>query len=367
VRPYLELGHVAGPLELSIGGDFLYQDFGLQLEADEVFPVTADSGLTVGGWAAAEWEVGRAVINPSVRIDHYHYRYDDLEPSRETSVDPRLSALYHLTPRLDVKAAAGRYSGPSRFSFVEPPLVFGPVPAFEGPGLFRGLSHTYQYQAGIEARLPADLELVLTGFRHDSFAPVDFSLIGKSLEPDPTPCDGSTAGPTDPFDVDGQSIGAELLLRRRLGGAVYGWASYAISRAQRTVAGQTLPFDFDQRHVFNGVVSWEVGRNWTLGGVLHINTGSPYTPLIVDACPGGYFEGRRGEPNAARLPTYWRLDVRIQKREVFDTWFFDFYIDFFNAAFQFETIGYEVDSITGQIDPVNVPLFVPMIGIRGEF
>ena len=59
--------------------------------------------------------------------------------------------------------------------------------------------------------------------------------------------------------------------------------------------------------------------------------------------------------------------MRIQKREVFDTWFFDFYIDFFNAAFQFETIGYEVDSLTGQLEPEEVPLFVPMIGIRGEF
>jgi hypothetical protein len=52
---------------------------------------------------------------------------------------------------------------------------------------------------------------------------------------------------------------------------------------------------------------------------------------------------------------------------VFDTWFFDFYIDFFNAAFQWETIGYNVDEITGEKVPENVPLFIPMIGIRGEF
>ena len=37
------------------------------------------------------------------------------------------------------------------------------------------------------------------------------------------------------------------------------------------------------------------------------------------------------------------------------------------ARFQFETIGYEVNGFSGEVDPVTVPLFVPMIGIRGEF
>ncbi len=158
------------------------------------------------------------------------------------------------------------------------------------------------------------------------------------------------------------------MLRRRLGDAVFGWLSYALSRSQRTVSGgKTIPFDFDQRHVFNAVLSWEVGRNWTLGGVLHLNSGNPYTPMTVDRCAGGFYEGRRGEPNSARLPGYWRLDLRVQKREVFDTWFFDFYIDFFNAAFQWETVGYDVNAETGALEPQTVPLFVPMIGIRGQF
>src|SRR5690606_1259707 len=122
--------------------------------------------------------------------------------------------------------------------------------------------------AGIEAKLGYDLDLVVTGFYHDQFAPIDFSLIDKPLAPDTTACDGAPDGPTNPFDVDGASFGAELMLRRRLGGAVYGWASYGLSRSERRVGGRTIPFDFDQRHVFNGVVSWEVGRNWTLGGVL---------------------------------------------------------------------------------------------------
>jgi hypothetical protein len=368
-RPYLELGYAAGPIELRIGGDALFQDFGLVLPIDEdVFDTTADSGVTLGAWTSAEWTIGDVLINPSVRVDHYRYKGGG-DP-RETAVDPRLSLLYRATDSLDVKAAAGVHSGPSRFSFVEPPIVFGPVPAFEGPGLNFGLSRTYQIQGGIEARLPRDLELTLTGFYHDSFAPVDFSLIDKPLEPDTTPCNGDDDRGIDPFDVDGTSVGGEVLLRRRLGRSVFGWTSYSLSRSQRTSAGgKTFPFEFDQRHVLNTVLSWEVGRNWTLGTVFHYNTGRPYTPTVVDRCGdfGFYYEERKGEPNSARLPNYWRIDFRVQKREVFDTWFFDFYIDFFNAAFQWETIGYNVDEITGEKVPENVPLFIPMIGIRGEF
>lgn len=373
LRPYLEGGLAPGyGLELEAGADLSYQDFGVELFGSEDPAITdVDTGVTVGAWLAAEWQRGPLLVAPGVRVDHYRYRAPG-RVDRATAVEPRLAASYALTGRITAKASAGLHSGPARFSFVEPPLVFGPIPGYEGPGLYWGLNHAWQYQAGVESRLPADLELNLTGFYHDTFQAIDFSLLDKPLAPDPTPCDGEdTPDLPVPEDIHGRSYGAELLLRRRLGQAFFGWVSYAISRSERRVPGAgTLPFDFDQTHVLNAVLSWDVGRNWTLGGVLHVNTGRPYTPWIVDRCQdefSSYYEGRRGLPNAARFPLYWRVDARIQKREVFETWYFDFYVDLFNATFNFEPIGYDVDSETGQLEPEVVPLFVPMIGVRGEF
>lgn len=225
----------------------------------------------------------------------------------------------------------------------------------------------------METRLPGGFELNLTGFYHDLFQAIDFSLLDKPLIADSTPCDGADLAPVPvPQDVDGKSYGAELLLRRRLGQAVFGWVSYAVSRSERTVPGVgTLPFDFDQTHVLNTVLSWEVGRNWTVGGVLHVNTGRPYTPLVIDRCQNqagtNYYDARLGEPNAARFPFYWRIDARVQKREVFDTWYFDFYIDLFNASFNWEVIDYTIDYDTGGPKAEALPLFLPMIGVRGEF
>ena len=376
VRPYVSGGYsFSEHAEVKGGADLLYQDFGLILPANsEIFVDNADTGITAGAWAALEWRRGPLVVNPSARVDHY--RYDaDTEVARETAFDPRFAASYDVTKYLTAKASAGRYSGPTRFSFVEPPIVFGPIPAYEGPGLFHGLNTAWQYQAGIETKLPGDFELALTGFYHDMYQPVDFSLIDKELLPAPNPCNGPPGNSyTQPLDIDGHSYGAELMVRRRLGSSVYGWTSYTLARSERTIpmgaSSVTIPFDFDQTHVLNTVVSWEVGRNWTIGGVFHFNTGRPRTPYAVVRCgmpPNEYFEEQRGEPNAARFPNYWRVDVRIQKREVFDTWYFDFYIDFFNAAFQWETIDYRFNYNTGEHEPETLPLFVPMIGIRGEF
>ncbi|WP_428268853.1 TonB family protein [Haliangium sp.] len=374
LRPYLQGGwEPMRGLEVEVGGDALVQDFGLDLgdDLDEV-DTDVDSGLTLGFWTAAEWQLGPVLLNPSLRLDHYRYQGSN-RSDHETSLQPRMAASWQVHQRASLKASAGLYTGPSRFSFVEPPIVFGPIPAYEGPGLAFGLSRTWQAQTGVEVRLPGDFEVALTGFYHDLFQAIDFSLINKPLRPDLTPCDGDEAtDDTLPRDIDGRSYGAELLVRRRLGNAVFGWVSYALSRSERSIPGVgTLPFDFDQTHVLNTVLSWEVGRNWTLGVVLHVNTGRPYTPLVVDRCQdefsAPYFEGRRGPPNAARLPAYWRIDARIQKREVFDTWYFDFYVDFFNASFQWETIGYSVDAETGRQERDYVPLFLPLIGVRGEF
>ena len=95
----------------------------------------------------------------------------------------------------------------------------------------------------------------------------------------------------------------------------------------------------------------------------------------VDAGPfggeGSRFDGRplafcRGEPLSARLPSYWRLDVRVQKRELFETWYFDFYVDVMNVTFNWEVIGYET-RMDGTQEPIEVPLFIPMLGLRGKF
>ena len=125
---------------------------------------------------------------------------------------------------------------------------------------------------------------------------------------------------------------------------MFGWATYSLSRSERKAEGYgTMPFMFDQTHVVNAVASWEVGRHWTLGAAYHFHTGRPYTPERLDPSRFDPFGTSRGKPFSKRLPNFWKLDVRIQKREVFETWYFDFFIDVLNVTFNRETIDFSVD------------------------
>ena len=76
---------------------------------------------------------------------------------------------------------------------------------------------------------------------------------------------------------------------------------------------------FDQTHVVNAVVSWEVGRHWTIGTAYHFHSGRPYTPEHLDHFGRDPSATCRAEPFSQRLPDFWKLDVRVQKREIFET------------------------------------------------
>lgn len=301
-------------------------------------------------------------------------------------LDPRLAAGYRLTDWISLKASIGVFHGPPRVTWVFPPLVIGPVPGAVGAGLERGLSRSIQSSAGVDMKLPHNFELRLQGFYSHMTTGVDFSLMSTQLEsgcvfdcPKPTDLEPEVEKNSPPLNTVGRSYGMEFMLRRRLGDSVFGWLTYSLTRSERDVAGfGTLPFLFDQTHVLNVVASWEVGRSWTLGATYHFNTGRPYTPMSAAACDGILPPPEADAPDAGvtpiclaaplsgRLPSYWRLDVRIQKRELFDTWYFDFYMDITNVTFNWEVVGYELQP-DGTEAPVEAPIFIPMVGLRGRF
>ncbi|MBM4318906.1 MAG: TonB-dependent receptor, partial [Deltaproteobacteria bacterium] len=386
-------------LELRGGAEATLQDFRFvqKLQGAHV----ADDGLTLGAWLEAEWSPGRWTIVPGVRVDHYRYGLED--GPRETSLDPRISLARELAGWLTLKASLGVHHGPPRVTIAEGPLVVGPVPGMMGIGLDHGLSRSVQLAGGVVVELPWKLEATLQGYHAWLHTAIDFSLMGVQLEQPPcrTLCQGDPGldpGPAPPADpppeggeaasapppaegdappptTAGRSYGLELLLRRRLGEALYGWLSYSLARSEREVAGHgTLPFAFDQTHVLNLVLSWEVGRHWTLGAALHAHSGRPYTPTRAHYCGDPRLEPWSyapcdGEPLSGRLPPFWRLDLRVQKRELFDTWYFDFYVDVINVTFNKEVVGYSLqETATGVTEePEEVPIFIPMLGLRGQF
>src|SRR5439155_10764171 len=115
------------------------------------------------------------------------------------------------------------------------------------------------------------------------------------------------------------SYGVELMVRRPPTEHLHGWLSYSLSRSLRAVGGGVIaPSDWDQRHVVNLVAGYR-WRRTTLGGRVHVNSGRPY--LVGD------FRGSE----LARLPPFWQLDLRVDRRFVFDAFVLEAYADLANA------------------------------------
>ncbi len=109
-----------------------------------------------------------------------------------------------------------------------------------------------------------------------------------------------------------------------------------------------------------------MGRHWTIGTAYHFHTGRPYTPEHRGHIGLDPSATCRGEPFSARLPDFWKLDVRLQKREIFETWYFDFYVDVLNVTFNRETVNYSVDE-NGNQEADKALFFIPMLGLRAVF
>ena len=365
---------LAPRLELRAGTEAYLQDFGFDPDADDL--IISEDGITLGGYLELEWTPGSWTVIPGVRADHYRYGIGG--GPRQTGVDPRLAVGYDVTEWLTLKAAAGVYQGPPRVTIAENAVVMGPVPGMMGIGLEEGLSRSVQLAGGAEATLPWRFQLGIQGYHNYLRTGLDFSLMNEDLESncEASICDGM-GDPGDeedemPLSTSGRSYGLEFMLRRRLGGSMFGWTTYSLSRSERRVKGYgSFPFRFDQTHVVNAVLSWEVGRHWTLGTTYHYHSGRPYTPEYRYECesqygppiPPSWHQPCQGEPFSKRLPGFWRIDVRIQKREVFDTWHFDFYIDILNVTFNQETVSFETDW-DGTRRAEKALFFVPMLGLR---
>ena len=157
---------------------------------------------------------------------------------------------------------------------------------------------------------------------------------------------------------DGRAYGAELLLRLADTGRIFGWLAYTLSWSQRYdddgVLGRS---DWDERHILNLVAGARLGHGYTVGARFHLNTGR-WAPVIYG---GGVYE---------QLPTYYQLDLRAERRFVFDRFVMDVYADIANVTddtevLQLDAANSSSGSPTVQQDRINLTL--PTIGLHAQF
>jgi hypothetical protein len=123
--------------------------------------------------------------------------------------------------------------------------------------------------------------------------------------------DGPTAA-TIRDNGTGRGRGVEVSLRREVDSGPSGWLSYAISRTRkREGASATMrPADYDRPKMLQAALDLPLSEATSLTFALRASSGRPITPLIGSG-EGGLTPG---EVNSERLPSYRRLDVKLEHR-----------------------------------------------------
>jgi hypothetical protein len=294
--------------------------------------------LSQAAYATLILRLGRRwVVSPGVRADLFTE-----QSTTDGFVEPRLSVLFRASNRVSLKANGGR--------FAQMPSLPVSVAGFEAFGLADlGAQTSIGGSVGAETRLPWQLSLDVTGY-YQRLRLTDVRNIDID-NPQPTSAD---------FLVSrlGRAYGVEILLRRADVGRMFGWIAYTLSWSQRYddtgVLGRS---DWDERHILNVVSGYRIGRT-TLGLGFHLNTGR-WAPVINS--PDGAYQ---------QLPLYYQIDLRAERRFVFDRFLMDVYADVENLTLNPEVVQLQsvaTPSMPGGFAQQSLKIILPTVGVHAQF
>lgn len=282
-------------------------------------------------------------IVPGLRLDLY--RGD----GHDQTLLPRVLVRRQLTPDVTWKTAAGLLSQRAQ--------PYQLLPEVGTPTL----------TAQRSAELATGVEWQATPDDH-----VDLQVFGKHLWNLVVPTPGLFPATAFQNTGTGQVVGLELLARHRLSSGWFGWIAYTLQHATRrdTPDGPTRLFDWDQTHILTAVASYHLPKQWEVGARFRLVSGNPRTGLA-----GAVWSEKRDDwqgidsacYNCERLPAFHQLDLRVDKRFVYDRWLLNLYLDVQNVYNRSNPEGlfynYDLSRYSYQS---GLPI-LPSLGIRGEF
>jgi len=145
-----------------------------------------------------------------------------------------------------------------------------------------------------------------------------------------------------------------LFLKRRLTSRLGGFFSYTLSRSVRTLGNQQFVATFDRTHVANAALAYNLGRNWRAGTRAMFYTGLPKAPDPTD-------------PSSNRLPPFYRVDLRLEKRwQLSPRRWLSFIAEWMNATLSKEAVSTTCTLQGCQTQTIG-PITIPSLGIEGGF
>jgi hypothetical protein len=268
--------------------------------------LTADR-VEPGAWAQVAFEPTKGVsIVPGLRFDR--------APGGEALFQPRVSIRGETSNATALKGYLGLYARSNPFDAVDARDFDGTlIPVVVDPSVVRSA----QGGVGVEHAFSQQVTMVVDLYsRASSGVLVPVEQPARPIYED-RPWGPFLAGYYYPLNAATgrtRAIGAETLLRMR-GPTYAAFIGYALSRAEQREGPNTAwrRAPFDQTHVLNAAVVWQLGAGWEAGLRFRLAVGvldSPYPATEIAPKSDPNLDPTRPLPE---LPPLHSLDVRLEK------------------------------------------------------
>jgi outer membrane receptor protein involved in Fe transport len=309
---------------------------------------TSDTYHSIAGFAELEFKPWQGMLAvPGVRFDYFGR-------TKKTALSPRLTLRQAINPEWTLKAGVGLFQQEPTFAETDK--------AGGNPKL--GTEKALHYSAGFEFTPKPFLNLSVTGFYKTLYDTVGATDAVTSVNGETVPVNYNN-------EAKGRAMGLEVSARHELHENLFAWVAYTLSKSERKDPGSTSYrlFDYDQTHILTVMGSYRLPRNWEIGARFRYVTGNLYTPVtgaVYDADKDEYASST-GKLNSSRVQGFHQLDIRIDKRWVYQSWMLNAYLDIQNVYNQVnvENLDYNYD-FSKSLPQQGLPL-VPVLGLRGEF
>ncbi len=161
----------------------------------------------------------------------------------------------------------------------------------------------------------------------------------------------------------GYAKGIEFFFQKTLSEKFYTTANLSIFSAKYTsLDGVERESDFDNGVILIANGGYIAGKGWELSSKIRYIGGRPYTPININ-------DGTQliSQYNSDRLPNYYSLDFRVDKRWNFNKWTLVTYIDIQNITGNKNISGYKWNKYTNKIESNESIGVFPTIGINAMF
>jgi outer membrane receptor protein involved in Fe transport len=273
-------------------------------------------------------------------------RYDVFSCTNEATWSPRLGMSYYLTEKISLNASYGYfYQTPAAYQIALDPIN----------QLLKSSRATHAI-FGIEYLADEDLRATIEVYQKN--------LTSVVVSNDTTNILTNTGS--------GTAQGVEFSIQKKYTSGFVGSASYSYSISQRQ-DGASLPtyaFEYDRPHIINLIAGWEAGNNWQIGFKWQFASGNPYTPVVGTIKKGGLFYVIDGARNSDRYPDYHKLDIRIDKKFVFNSFTLTAYLDLWNIYNRTNVLSYTYSTDAAGNITQNERLdfgLLPIIGLTAQF